>query len=189
MARSALPLTATGDWIDAAWINQYLRDNDAATWSGSALGAIPYYTGTNTKSALAKPSMQSYLRNSSSGVPEWVADEKTIMVQLNEDVALVSGDYGAVFAIPEELDGWDVIDFTGIRQAGTGTVTLQLRNVTDGVDVCSTELTLTGTTYSTNSVINTSNDAVAEGDLFAVDVDGAGTNTFYCVVAIRLRKP
>ena len=49
-----LPVVATGDWIDAAWINQYLRDNFNAIFQGMAAGGdIPYAVDANTVGALA----------------------------------------------------------------------------------------------------------------------------------------
>lgn len=50
-----VPLVATGDWIDAAWLNQYLRDNIAAIFQGLATGGdLPYAVDANTVGALAK---------------------------------------------------------------------------------------------------------------------------------------
>jgi hypothetical protein len=58
---------------------------------------------------------------------------------------------------------------------------VQIRNVTDAVDVLSTAITIdqsefTSYTAATPPVINTANDDVATGDIIAVDVDGAGVS-------------
>ena len=67
-------MVATGDWIDAAWINQYLRDNFNAIFQGLAAGGdMPYAVDANTVAALAKPSVDSVLKNTSAGVPSWIA--------------------------------------------------------------------------------------------------------------------
>jgi len=92
MAYSAVPLTATGDWIDAAWINQYVRDNFAAGVPDvfTAAGEIPYATGANAAGVLslvaggvlygggsapawlAKPANLALLQNDNTGVPSWL---------------------------------------------------------------------------------------------------------------------
>jgi len=73
MSFSSVPLLATGDWIDAAWGNTYWRDNFAALWPYTAAGDVPYATGATSLTKLAKPSVDSVLKNTSSGVPSWLA--------------------------------------------------------------------------------------------------------------------
>ncbi|NUQ86790.1 MAG: hypothetical protein HUU11_18990 [Anaerolineales bacterium] len=69
-----IPLVFTGDWIDAAWINQYLRDNFRAFKQGLAnAGDMPYALDSNTIAALSKPSVDSVLMNTSAGVPSYKA--------------------------------------------------------------------------------------------------------------------
>lgn len=69
---SEVPIIYTGDWIDAAWLNQYLRDNFRAIMQGmAATGDIPYAVDANTVAALAKPSEDSLLKNTSLGVPDY----------------------------------------------------------------------------------------------------------------------
>jgi hypothetical protein len=80
------------------------------------------------------------------------------------------------------------------RKQGTGTLTIQIRNVTDAVDVLSTRLTIdTGETDSATAaapaVINTANDDLATADQFAIDVDVAGTGTLYAYVVISMTRP
>jgi hypothetical protein len=82
----------------------------------------------------------------------------------------------------------------GSRKSGTGVPTIQIRNVTDAVDVLSTRLTIdSGETDSSTAaapaVINTSNDDVATGDQFAIDVDAAGTSTLFMWVEIGFARP
>lgn len=96
-----------------------------------------------------------------------------------EDVT--TGDGKAYFTIPEELDG---ANLTGVHArvitAGTtGTTDIQIRNVTDSVDMLSTKLKVdsgeTGSDTATPAVIDTTKDDVATNDLVAIDVDATST--------------
>jgi hypothetical protein len=71
---SDVPIVFTGDWIDAAWLNQYVGDNFRAFKQGLAnAGDLPYAQDGNTIAALAKPaSVDSFLRMLTTGVPEYV---------------------------------------------------------------------------------------------------------------------
>lgn len=69
-----VPILANGDWIDAAWLNEYLGDNIRAFRQGFVnAGGIPYAIDGNTIGELAKPSVPSVLTNDSDGVPEYLA--------------------------------------------------------------------------------------------------------------------
>lgn len=114
--------------------------------------------------------------------------------QLNTDVALNVGDDAIRFRIPSSLNGWNISSVAMSRKSGTGVLTVQIRNVTDAVDVLSTKLTIdtseTDTlTAATAAVIDTTKDDVATGDQFAIDVDVAGTSTLYAWVEIGFTKP
>lgn len=68
-----VPIVATGDWIDAAWINQYIGDNVRAWRQGFAAGGdIPYAVDANTIAALNKPASRGLLQNTSIGVPSYL---------------------------------------------------------------------------------------------------------------------
>ena len=74
MSFTSLPLLTTGDWIDAAWGNTYWRDNLAAVWPYDADGQLAYSVSPNgALSRLSKPSVDSVLKNTSAGVPSWLA--------------------------------------------------------------------------------------------------------------------
>jgi hypothetical protein len=73
MAFTSVPTVATGDVWSAANHNQYIKDNFAALWVGSAAGDIDYYSSATAKTRLAKPSVDSVLKNTSAGVPSWKA--------------------------------------------------------------------------------------------------------------------
>ena len=92
------------------------------------------------------------------------------------------------------MNGWTITGATASRSGGTGTLTIQLHNITDGVDVFSTKLTVdSGETSSLTAaapvVINTSNDDLATGDRFRIDVDVSGTNSYNVTVNVEASRP
>lgn len=72
---SSVPLIATGDWIDAAWLNQYIRDNFLAIQQAyTQKGALAYATAANALAELAPPAGLSLLTHAGAGgVPAWFA--------------------------------------------------------------------------------------------------------------------
>lgn len=72
-----VPTIFTGDWIDAAWINQYIGDNFRALKQGLATtGDVPYAVDGNTIAALSKPSVASFFKMQSSGSPVYIPATK-----------------------------------------------------------------------------------------------------------------
>ena len=99
-----------------------------------------------------------------------------------EDADLTTGDGKMTFAVDLSLDGLNLIDAQAYvtTVSSSGLPTVQIRNVTDAVDMLSTKISIdasefTSYTAATPMVINPSNDGVSVGDLLAVDVDVAGT--------------
>lgn len=96
------------------------------------------------------------------------------------DVA--TGDGKAFFEVPEELNG---MNLTGVGAfvytAGTtGTMDVQIRNITQAADMLTTKITIDTTevssrTAATPAVIDAANDDVATGDRIAIDVDAIQT--------------
>jgi len=183
----------TGATYTAAQYNTYVRDNLSAIWVGTTAGDMDYYTAATTKARLAIGA-SGYILSSSGSAPTWSANVKYITALLNVNVALVTGDDAFRFRIPSSLNGWNITSVAASRKSGTGTLTIQIRNVTDAVDILSTKLTVDtnetdSLTAAVAAVINAANDDVATGDQFAIDVDDAGTNTMYAFVEIGLSKP
>lgn len=73
MARTAWPTFASGDSFSAAQSATYERDNDLAYWVFTEAGQIAYSTGSNALAAVSKPSVDSLLKNTSAGVPSYLA--------------------------------------------------------------------------------------------------------------------
>lgn len=184
----------TGATYTAAQYNTYVRDNFTAIWVGTTAGDLNYYTSATAKTRLAIGTAGQILMSSGSA-PTWVIGERYIPVYLNSDVALTVGDYQGWFMIPPALNGWNITFVGAMRKAGgTGVPAFQLRNVTDSVDVLSTKVTIdtsetTSGTAATPPVINTAVDDVATYDIFAVDVDVAGTGTLNCIFLVGFTKP
>ena len=77
--------------------------------------------------------------------------------------------------------------------SSSGTVDVQIPNVTVAVDVLSTKLTIDANERDSQSaaipaVINTANDDVAEGDQFRVDIDAAGTGAKGLIVEVSFSR-
>ena len=106
------------------------------------------------------------------------------LVQLKvyaDDTASTTGSTKMVFFIPIELNGMNLVDIEGyVSSTSTGIQTVQVRNVTDGVSMLSTDITIDADEFSsltaaTPPVINGSTDDVATGDRIAIDIATAGT--------------
>jgi hypothetical protein len=102
------------------------------------------------------------------------------VVDAGTDVA--TGDGKAFFRVPSALNGYNLVGVAmNVYTAGTtGTMDVQIRNVTDAVDMLSTKLTIDSTetdssTAATPAVIDTTKDDVATGDKIAIDVDAVQT--------------
>lgn len=179
--------------LTAAKMNA-MQDNITALWVGTTAGDQDYYVSATAKQRVAIGTAgQVWMSNGSA--PGWVSGERYIPVYLNSDVALTVGDFQGWFMIPPALNGWNITWVAAMRKAGgTGVPEFQLRNVTDAVDILSTKVTIdSGETKSGTAaippVINTAVDDVATYDIFAVDVDVAGTNSLNCMFMAGFTKP
>jgi hypothetical protein len=114
---------------------------------------------------------------------EGVARAGRFHIKVASDITTpTAGDGKFIFAIPRDLNGMALVDAQAYvtTVSSSGAVEFQIRNVTDSVDMLSTEVTIdasefTSYTAATPRVINTANAGVATGDRIAVDLDAAGT--------------
>lgn len=67
-----VPVASPGDWIDAAYINTYLRDNFKAVWPYTTAGDIAIAASSASLARLAKGADGQYLKMVS-GAPAWSA--------------------------------------------------------------------------------------------------------------------
>lgn len=119
-------------------------------------------------------------------LPRWMKISRDRVVQIkvfDDSTAASTGDGKFIFFIPPEYDRLVLRKVyayvTGASSSGA--LTIQIRNVTDSVDMLSTALTidaseLSSLTAATAAVINLANATVEDGDQIAIDVDGAGTS-------------
>lgn len=111
-------------------------------------------------------------------------------------MTVTTGDGKFIFAIPDDVDGMNLIDADAFvtTVSSSGTPTVQIRNITQAVDMLSTRITIdanefTSYTAAAPPVINTANDDVAVSDLIAIDVDVAGTGAKGLGVYLTFRLP
>ena len=124
-------------------------------------------------------------------------NRKVIQIKVFDDATnLATGDGKAIFMIPEELNGMNLVDVEAFvtTVSTSGTPTIMIRNVTDNVDMLSTPITIdvnekTSLTATTPPVINTNYDDVITGDLIAIDVDVAGTGAKGLGVVLSFQNP
>lgn len=110
--------------------------------------------------------------------------KRVLQVKVIDDATtLTTGDGKVQVCIPGELDGYKLTRAEAYvtTVSSSGTPTIQIRRVPSS-DMLTTRITIdvsekTSYTASAGSVVDASNAAVAAGDLIAVDVDIAGTNT------------
>jgi hypothetical protein len=93
-----------------------------------------------------------------------------------------TGDGKAYVVIPPAFNGMNLVSVHGraITAGTTGTMDVQIRNVTQAADMLTTKLTWDSTeagtdTAATPAVIDGNNDDVATNDLIAIDVDAVQT--------------
>ena len=123
--------------------------------------------------------------------------KRVIQVKVFDDAtALATGNGKAIFMIPVELNGMNLVDVEAFvtTVSSSGAPNVMIRNVTDSQDMLSTAITIdaseyTSLTAATAPVINTSYDDVATGDLIAIDVDGAGTGAKGLGIILSFQTP
>lgn len=108
---------------------------------------------------------------------------KTVEIMVFEGATdCATGDGKAYFVVRQSLNGMNLVAVhaRAITAGTTGTMDIQIRNVTDSVDMLSTKLTIDSTetgseTAATAAVIDNTKDDVATNDLIAIDVDAVQT--------------
>ncbi len=111
------------------------------------------------------------------------AAEKVVQLKIIDDATtLTTGDGKLIFACDDSMNGLNLVDADAYvtTESSSGLPTVQLRNVTDSVDMLTTKISIdasetTSYTAAAAPVIDTAHDDVATGDLIAIDVDVAGT--------------
>lgn len=122
---------------------------------------------------------------------------KNVVIKVIPDgVTLTTGDGKAHFTIPIELNGMDLVSVGAhvYTVSSSGIPTFQIHNLTDTVDMLSTEITVDVSEKDSSSaavaaVIDAANDDVATGDELRFDCDIAGTGSEGMEIRLGFRIP
>jgi len=104
---------------------------------------------------------------------------------------------GYTYTVPSSLDGWKLVEAqASVRVAGTtGTLDLQVHNITQAVDMLSTVITVdsgavSSYTAAASSVVNPANNSLTSGDQIRVDVEAIHTTPSKgLAVILTFQKP
>lgn len=115
-------------------------------------------------------------------------------IKLFSDTQVVStGDGKFTFSLTEDEDGLSLVKvFAYVTTvSSSGSITVQIHNVTQAADMLSTVITIPVSTFNDNStwVLDLANDDVALGNLIRIDVDSAGTGAKGLGVGIWFGNP
>ena len=113
---------------------------------------------------------------------------------IDDTTVLTTGDGKLSFCIPASLDGSVLRQVAAFVStvSSSGTPTIQIRNVTDSVDMLSTRITIdanekTSYTAAAPAVIDPTKNILQKGDIIAIDVDVAGTGAKGLGVILELQ--
>ncbi len=118
-------------------------------------------------------------------------------IVVNFTTSIATGDGKFYFHIDKRLDLMNLVDVHAevITAGTTNTLDIQIRNVTDSVDMLSTKLTIdsgaTGSdTATAAAVIDKTKDDVAENDVIAIDIDAIHTTAAKgLIITLGFRLP
>jgi len=115
---------------------------------------------------------------------------------VHDEDTVTTGDGQLIFLVEDDVDGLSLIDAQAyVTTVATGAKPeVQIRNVTDAVDMLSTPITIDISEFSSYfaavpSVVNPANAEVATGDRIAIDVDVAGTGAKGLGVIVHFGQP
>lgn len=124
-------------------------------------------------------------------------DQRVVCILVTHpDDTINTGDaQGAPFWVVPAFAGMVLVNaFAGLDVTGTGTSTIQIRNVTQAWDMLSTPITIdtgeaTSLTANTPPTIDTTKDDLALGDKIVVDIDGIAAGGQGLVVELTFETP
>ena len=195
--------------------NQIVLDSDAAntgtitmaSLSTSRTYTLPDETGTIVTTALTSSDSQAGIVELATSSEIDISTDTTRAMSRGEfsdsrygkipvtfpsspGIKTATGDGWSYFHIPSALNGMNLVEVEAfvVTAGTTGTTDIQIANVTQGVDILSTKLTIdSGETNSSSAVaavIDTANDDVATGDVLRVDIDAVSTTPAEGLVVI-----
>lgn len=181
-------------WGDGttAWnsLAYFTIDDASTTVKGKVELAIASEVTTGTSDVLA--TTPDALAGSDYGkrfIPIWFGDP-------NGSVVTTGDGKGFTNPMPAEFNGWNIVGvIAGVTTASSsGAPLYQLRNVTQSADVLSTRVSIdaneyTSQTAATAAVIDTNEDDITTGDIYAIDKDTAGSGEKGDNLTIIIQKP
>ncbi len=116
-------------------------------------------------------------------IPNWPTEEVRFHIKVDTDTTtLAIGDGKRIIALEDDLNGMVLVAAEAYvtTVSSSGLPTIQIRNLTDSVDMLTTKITIdasefTSYTATTRSVVDIAADDVATGDRISIDCDVAGT--------------
>ena len=137
-----------------------------------------------------------YTKADGTAVVGGILTNVVIIKGIADDTTLVVGDGKTHFTVPIEFDGMDLVSIGAhvYTVSSSGVPTFQIHNLTDSVDMLSTEITIDvsendSKDAATAAVIDTTKDDVVTGDVLRFDCDVAGTGTKGMEIRMGFRKP
>lgn len=116
----------------------------------------------------------------------------TLLVSDPNGDALTTGDGKAYFRVPSTLDGFELIEVAAAvtTASSSGSVSVQIHNVTQTADMLSTPLTIDASetdssTAAAPAVVDDAESLVSTADMLRIDVDGAGTGAKGLIVEMQ----
>lgn len=132
-----------------------------------------------------------YIDESTGGVSSKDITRIVELLVISANASLTTGDGKLYFFIPDDLDGFVLVDADACvnTASSSGTPTVQVHNLTKAVDMLSTPITIdedgkTSFTAETQPEIDDDNSGVETGDEIRIDVDVAGTDTTGLIVIL-----
>ena len=198
--------------LNSLWVDADSADNDLYKYNGSSWvdtgvnlkgeqgiqgdpGTNGLFAGTEAQVAARSGDLLPFQDASDSNNPkrataQSVAETARVEIEfmpfdLVTNVAAGDGAGGVFFRVPAWMNGYNITAVAaahGTAGTGTGTTTIQLRNVTQAADILSTRITIDSTetdsaTAAAAAVIDAAQDDLTTGDLIRVDVDAIPATT------------
>lgn len=115
----------------------------------------------------------------------------TLLITDPNGDAITTGDGKAYYPVPAAMDGMNMIRARLILSddSSSGSVTVQIHNLTQTADMLSGLITATSGNTSGTGTVDTANDDVATDDVLRVDVDSAGTDAKGLTVQMEFQLP
>jgi hypothetical protein len=175
-------------------------------WSGWA-GRVAFRMGSVWQCVVPEAGVFAYVQDESQlytyGGSVWAVfapavseREVEFLVTDPQGSAIIIGDGATYFRVPASLDGMNLVAVAAALTAASssGTPTIQIANVTRGVDMLSTKLTIDvgetdSSTAAVAAVIDTGHDDVSTADMLRIDIYVAGTGAKGLIVNLTFQLP